>query len=191
MKFQRGFTLLELIIVITIMGLIASIMIVALGESRKKARNEAVVSQMYEYQKSIELNYSNTGVYPHPGSGASRSNILCIGDEGLSVGQPCMSISNTYNVANSNVVESQLKNFMSYLPRFKQPIGIYGYSSPAYSGCSSSGPTYTNIDNDRCAQSNYSFWYVLEGTNEDCGGRAQVADASYVGEYTLCRLQSE
>lgn len=190
MKSQKGFTLLELIIVITLIGLIASVIMVSLSESRKKSRNEAVVSQMYEYQKSIELNYSNTGVYPHPDVGASRSNILCIGDGELVVGQPCMSISTSYGNG-SKVVEDALKNFMPYLPRFKQPAGIYSYSSPAYSGCSSFGPTYTNADNDRCAESNYSFWYVLEGTNEDCGGRAQVAEASYQGEYTLCRLQSE
>jgi len=187
---NRGFTLLELIIVITIIGLIASIMVVSINESRRKARNEAVVSQMYEYQKAIELNYSDTGVYPHPNGGQTRERVLCIGD-GLFVGDDCLgSLSRSYNVADSSVIEGALKNYLSLLPRFAQPSGILDYSSPAYSGCTSDGtPPHAN-SNTSCTENDYSIWYLLEGTDEDCGGRADVANNNLSGVYTLCRLQS-
>jgi prepilin-type N-terminal cleavage/methylation domain-containing protein len=194
MKNEKGFTLLELLVVIAIIGVLSAIVMVSINDSRRKARNAAVIEQMYEYQNAIELNYSNTGEYPHPNSGNSRRRVHCIGD-GLTAAVDCMdtiSFGGAYNAGASGVIEAQFKNFMPYLPRFEQNP----WSSPAYNGCS-------NHDSDvarrmpaldavwgSCTPQDYSIFYVLEGTNQECGGRATLANPSISGVYTFCRLQN-
>lgn len=183
--FQRGFTLLELLIVIAIIGILSTVVLAALDDSRRNSRNEAVISQMNEYQKALELNYSDTGQYPRTNvAGTAR---YCIGDD-LSPGEQCMgSVTNAagYSAANSAAAENAFRAYMSTLQRFDQPRGAYTYSSPAYSGCAGVG-----MANTSCTTGDYSIWFLLEGTNEDCGGRSSVANATLVGEYTLCRLSS-
>jgi prepilin-type N-terminal cleavage/methylation domain-containing protein len=181
---NRGFTLLELLIVIAIIGVIASIVMVALEESRRTARNEAVVSQMSEYQKAIELYYSDFGNYPRTGNG-SRDR-YCIG-EGISAGVSCMgSLTRDYSPVNSAAAEGAFMAYMPALPRFIQYRNSFQYSSPAYSGCSGIG-----MANTSCHGGEFSLWFLLEGTGELCGGRASVADSDVEGEYTLCRITTD
>ena len=180
---NRGFTLLELLVVIAIIGVLSAVVIASLNVSRTKARNEAVISQMFEYQKSLELEYTNTGIYPRTNS--NRKHRYCIG-EGLSTGERCMgNLTTAYNPAAAAPVEGVFLSHMSALPRFNQPRGSLMYSSPAYSGCTGIG-----IANTSCTTGDYSIWFLLEGTNESCG-RALVANSNLSGEYTLCRLMSE
>ena len=190
---NKGFTLLELLIVITIIGLLAALSVVALDESRVRSRNVALLSQMDEYQKALELSFTNTGVYPHPNTGSIRSRILCIGD-GLSEGPPpddCMGgITRTYVAANSAVIENAFTNILNILPRMSQPKGTFNYSSPAYSGCSSDAAVPIPTSNTSCTELDYSLWYLIEGPNESCGS-GQVANSNLSNEYTLCRLQSK
>lgn len=64
---SRGFTLLELVIVITIIGIISAIVLVALGESRAKGRDGQRAAQTQEFLKAFELHYSDNGAYPNDG----------------------------------------------------------------------------------------------------------------------------
>ena len=50
---SRGFTLLELVIVITIIGIISAIVLVALGESRAKGRDGQRAAQTQEFLKAF------------------------------------------------------------------------------------------------------------------------------------------
>ncbi len=183
---QRGFTLLELLIVIAIIGILSTVVIAALNDSRRNSRNEAVIGQVHEYQKAIELNFTDTGTYP--GTNGNRRARYCIG-EGLASGEQCMgSITNSagYSAVNSAAAESAFLAYMSSLRRYAQTRGTYTYSSPAYSGCAGIGMN----DDLPCTSADYSIWFLLEGTDEDCGGRSSVANPNLVGEYTLCRLSS-
>ena len=60
---NRGFTLIELMLVISIIGLLASIVVSALSSARLKARDSAIISEVQEMQKIAELVYSDTGSY--------------------------------------------------------------------------------------------------------------------------------
>lgn len=64
MKNSRGFTLIELTIVVTIIALLSSIVLVSLGESRQKARDANRLADMQQLRTALELYHSNTEVYP-------------------------------------------------------------------------------------------------------------------------------
>ncbi len=180
MRLEKGFTLLELLIVISIIGVLSTVVIVSLDKSRKNARNKAVIEQMFEYQKSLELSYASSGNYP--GTDSSRKQRYCIG-EGLTSGEQCMGTLTTgYSASTSLPIETVFLSHMSILPRFNQIQGSLNFSSPAYSGCIGTG-----LSNTRCSSNDYSIWFVLEGVGEDCG-RAEVAQNNILNTYTLCRL---
>ncbi|KKQ58329.1 MAG: fimbrial protein pilin [Parcubacteria group bacterium GW2011_GWC1_38_17] len=56
---SRGFTLLELLVVISIIGLLASIALVSLDSARKKTRDTQRLSDMAGIQKALRLYYEN------------------------------------------------------------------------------------------------------------------------------------
>lgn len=72
---HRGFTLIELLVVIAIIGILASVVLASLNSAREKSRNAAYLSQVKEYQKALELYYSQNGSYPTTGI----STWACIG----------------------------------------------------------------------------------------------------------------
>jgi prepilin-type N-terminal cleavage/methylation domain-containing protein len=64
-KNQKGFTLIELMVVITIIGLMASVVLAALASSRATARDTQRVQMVKELQKALELyRNANNGNYP-------------------------------------------------------------------------------------------------------------------------------
>lgn len=72
---MRGFTLIELLVVISIIGFLSSIVLTSLSEARLKARDANLKLQLSEFQKLMELEYSDTGSYANLQKGwASNSN---------------------------------------------------------------------------------------------------------------------
>jgi prepilin-type N-terminal cleavage/methylation domain-containing protein len=61
---HKAFTLIELLIVIAIIGVLASIVFSSLNTARTKARNAKYRSQALEITKAIRLYYNDTGQYP-------------------------------------------------------------------------------------------------------------------------------
>ncbi|OHA85130.1 MAG: hypothetical protein A2408_00835 [Candidatus Yonathbacteria bacterium RIFOXYC1_FULL_52_10] len=73
----RGFTLVELLVVISIIGLFASVVLSAVNSARVKAENTNKIAAMQQYQKAILLAYDANGEYPDPGD----TGIKCLGDQ--------------------------------------------------------------------------------------------------------------
>ena len=63
-KKEKGFTLLELLVVIGIIGLLASILVVNLTSTRKRARDTKRIADVRNLQTASEDFYGKNGKYP-------------------------------------------------------------------------------------------------------------------------------
>ncbi len=61
---RRGFTLIEMLVVIAIIGLLSSTVIIGLGSARIKARDSRRVADVTQIQNWAEINYSSANGYP-------------------------------------------------------------------------------------------------------------------------------
>jgi len=72
-KKQTGFTLIELLVVIAIIGLLASVVLLALNSARGKARDAKRLADVRQMQSALELYYNDCGGYPpQPAQAADR-----------------------------------------------------------------------------------------------------------------------
>jgi prepilin-type N-terminal cleavage/methylation domain-containing protein len=73
-KKQTGFTIVELLIVIVVIGILAAITIVAYNGVQNRAKNTRIVSGMNAYVKALAAYTADKSVYPVP-----AGNIACFG----------------------------------------------------------------------------------------------------------------
>jgi len=64
MKKNKGFTLIEILIVIAIIGLLASVVLVGLGSFRARGRDARRIADLRSVQNSLELYYVKNNNYP-------------------------------------------------------------------------------------------------------------------------------
>ena len=60
---NKGFTLIEMLIVITIIALLASTILVGMGGARAKARDSRRIADIHNVQNALELYYAKSGTY--------------------------------------------------------------------------------------------------------------------------------
>lgn len=64
LNMKKGFTLIELVIVIAIIGILASIVLVGLGGFRANARDAKRIAEIGQMQNALELYFGKCGYYP-------------------------------------------------------------------------------------------------------------------------------
>lgn len=76
--FRRGFTLIEVLVVITIIGLLSTILYASFNDARVEAKNRAMLTELREVQLALELYKAQNGEYPP----AASSGGSCSGTSG-------------------------------------------------------------------------------------------------------------
>jgi prepilin-type N-terminal cleavage/methylation domain-containing protein len=75
---KSGFTLVELMVVVAIIGILASVVLVSLGSARGKTLDSRRISDIKEIQISLEEYLNDRGQLPNIGIGPSGENIAYI-----------------------------------------------------------------------------------------------------------------
>lgn len=65
-KKSKGFTLVELIVVITILSILGTIGFISIQGFSSSARDSARVSDIGKLSRAIEMRYLRAGAYPNP-----------------------------------------------------------------------------------------------------------------------------
>ncbi len=69
-KSRKGFTLIEVLIVVAIIGILTAILVVNYNEARKNSRDKVRKSDLKSLQLALELYKAQNGQYPAAGCGA-------------------------------------------------------------------------------------------------------------------------
>lgn len=135
-RLSKGFTLMELLVVISIIGLLASVVLASLSSARQKGRNSARVQQISQYIKALALYQSSspTGGYP------SVSGFVCLGD--YPSPNSCW---NNGNFSENTAFATALTPYIPSLP----PGNKVG--------------TFTGYIYDDSPVGSYRIWWMMEG----------------------------
>ena len=73
-RFRGGFTLIEILVVVAIIGILASVLFASFEEGRQQSRDKSRQAELKEFQLAIELYKAQNGVYPDAGCNAPDTN---------------------------------------------------------------------------------------------------------------------
>lgn len=141
---HNGFTIVELLIVIVVIGILAAITIVAYNGVQQRARDSRRVSDMKQVQKDLELFYTSQGRYPITPGGATWDDHWGFMQQCLTVGTNC------------GFTTTNFQPFISSVPN--DPL-----DNPSTS--SDSDPTYYTGYENRTAD-NYILRVLLESSSD-------------------------
>ncbi len=68
-SFNKGFTLIEMMVVVAIIGILSSIIVMSLTGAKGKARDARRVSDLGQLQLALELYFDRCNMYPQPSGG--------------------------------------------------------------------------------------------------------------------------
>lgn len=76
-KFSTGFTLIEILVVVSIIGFLITIVLVSLNSAKERAKETAGIQQLKQVKNAINMFYSDNGYYPETQKGDnSLENLL-------------------------------------------------------------------------------------------------------------------
>lgn len=174
---NKGFTIIEMLVVISIVSLLSSVVLSVVSDTRKKANKIQRASIIQEYKKALTLGYDKYGGYPNPSGSAGG---YCLGNFS---GGTCYS--GTYSI--DATVNGVVGEFLPSLPTLKPfNIGTFVIHGPVYHCIQLNGSTDAR---GACAK-------VIIGWNSPDMGINPTAClpgivAGYSGGYPNCNLTIE
>jgi prepilin-type N-terminal cleavage/methylation domain-containing protein len=75
LKIKKGFTLIELMVVVSIIGMLASVALAALSSARNQAKLAAVKQEMLQMRSILQMSYSDTAGYGNLFSNSTSGNL--------------------------------------------------------------------------------------------------------------------
>lgn len=115
---KRGFTVVELIVVIVVIAILAAITIVSYNNVQTNAKNAAIINAADEVAKSIKSYIASTGEYPLTTSSGQIN--AC-----TTVVTGCMDATDTF--AENTTFSSNIKNVVGSLPHTIPVAGSIAY----------------------------------------------------------------
>ena len=79
METKRGFTLIEILVVIAVIGILASLILVGLSSVQKRGRDARRIADLREAQHALELYFTKNGKYPDTQSWTDLTSALVQG----------------------------------------------------------------------------------------------------------------
>lgn len=181
-KLQRGFTIVELLIVIVVIGILAALVLNSFSDSQRRARNTQMILAVKDYQKALKNIEADTGRYPY---NFSAWHGACLGDG--YTGNCWSGDSGTYSVNTDFDTLIKEKGLMGVKP--KVPTKMYQFNDTNQR----SGIVY--FDNlpsvsGRPDLGGQTIEYFLEGAGQSCGVSGATANgATGGGTFTNCVLK--
>lgn len=179
---SAGFTLVELLVVVSIISTLASTVLASLNEARIKARNAAALQLVEQYKLAFELSYDTDGKYP----GRFGSPWLCVGDGYPYAGGGCgfdPPLPPWYAYSQKDV---PLNNALArFIPPLPPRLTAVNSSIGSYVGIESSCTPF--IPAATACNRGFRLMWMLEGANQNCGERATGINR---GDATYCTFIS-
>jgi type II secretion system protein G len=161
---KKGFTLIELLVVIAVIGLLASIVLVAVNSVRMKARDVKRKADLKQIRLALEMYYDTNDMYPRAGACAYGDNCYVYSTAG-SDWIPALTAGG-YMVS---VPVDPINNAM-----YPWDTGNYSYS---YGNVSPDGQAFdlttqleNTSDSDRCELKCYKFLFDNRNWCTACSG---------------------
>lgn len=176
---QHGFTIVELLIVIVVIGVLAAIIIVAYSGIQSKTRNTARVSEAVQVAKLLSAYKATNGNFPTIGSGAAAA---CVGtgfpdfnSDGLTDCWDVRIYNTTFHPDATFNTALQTMGSISAGNRtvVEYPFDGNGFVGPVYvtpGGPGSIGPAYVRFfqEGTACPSANRNVWTGNGGSPVSC-----------------------
>lgn len=144
-KIEYAFTLVELLVVISIIGILASIGLVAFTSSQARGRDAQRKSDLKQVSSALELFYSDYGKYPSSNNGQIQA---CDYNSVTGVGQPCVWGSSEFRDTDGS--GNTKTTYFKVLPKDPSSSHTYYYRTVAVNGVANSGfQLYAFLENSQ------------------------------------------
>ncbi len=159
-----GFTLIELMVVISIIALMSTVALSALSSSKVNARNTKRLQIVRQYANALELYRNDNTTYPVYGDGGVLlTSRLCLGEASTNA---CQASTHNGNAA----LNTELRAYIPGPPASidKVMFGTFDFHGITYSICPAGGCTCPL--GSGCPVTAYQLEWYMEGDVKNCAG---------------------